>query len=304
MGVKAMMFAMVAGSALVIGLGRRDRTPPPVHAAERAAERPWLSKEAASELIGLDGGPGALFSGIDVGGRPPSPAERARVDEFAQRNDVQISFEIADDSLVAIRASVVFHGGFGYEGADVFALRLRHPHTGSCTGPDTWIDNWRYRLDDGLQVHARVDVNRVDVRWEQSLSADEAMTRADALLGMNVDKLRLVAGDRWLELAPHQFLLEAPLSAQGDYWDRRAEKLGFVLTAHAGRIVEVMFDLHEVDYYEDASLALRAHWGQPKVASDDHWSWRLADREIAADDPMGMRARITIRSRADVISSE
>lgn len=287
---------MVAGSAFVVGLGRRDRTPAPTAPHVRPAEKPWLSQEAAAQVIDSEGGPGPLFEGLYLGGTAPSPAERARIDEFAQRNHVQIGFDVLDDELVAIRFGVTYGGCCGYEAADLLARRLQQPHTGGCVSPEMWWNDWVFVREDSVHVRARLRVNRVEVRWEHTVTLAEVLERADSLLGQDVDKLRATARDRWFELAPHQFLIEAPLPAPSWSWTTPVPgDRGFVLSTHAGKVVEVIVALPRVDT-EVAAAALRARWGRPHTDEYDDWSWRRSDRVITAD-PSGGSITITQNSK-------
>jgi len=259
MAAKALLCVMVAGSAFVIGFGRRDRTPPPKVARERPPEKPWLTHEAAAQLVDDGGGPGPLFDSLPLGGSAPSPEARAKIDEFARANHVEIHFDVADDALAAIRIGVVFPGGFGYEGADMFALRLRRPtRGGGCMGPwpAEWIDNWVFARDD-VHVRAKVNVNRVDVRWERTATADELLERADTLLGKDIDKVQKVLGDRLVERYAHHYLLELPMAASG-YSDAPVQDtdLGLQIETHAGHIVAVTFALDRYELDDDKLAAM------------------------------------------------
>lgn len=109
-----MLVAMVAGTALVMVLGRRSETthrpqapkPPP-------PEQPWLSADATAQIVSADGLPGPLFV-------------------------VAIDLEIRDGGLTAIRFAVTYGGCCGYEAADKLGLRLGRTSTGVCCvcGPD------------------------------------------------------------------------------------------------------------------------------------------------------------------------
>lgn len=272
MAAKVLLCAMVAGSALVIGFGRRDRTPPPKVAREKPAEKPWLSREAAAQLVSDGGGPGPLFDSLDLGGSAPSPEARAKIDEFAQKNHVEIHLDVADDSLAAIRVGVTFPGGFGYEGADVFALRLRRPSRGGgCTGPwpAEWIDNWVISREDGLHVRAQVHVNHVDVRWERTATSDELVDRAQELLGKDIAKVRAVLGDRLVERYAHHYLLEAPLPNTGWYDGSPLDSdLGFEIETHAGHIVVVTVAMRNSDDAELRALVRKHRRHSNTVVND------------------------------------
>ena len=73
--VQGVSWAIVATAALAVLLGARQSKPaqaPP--AAPAARERPWLTPEAAAQIIGPGGSLGPLFAGVELGGPAPSPA--------------------------------------------------------------------------------------------------------------------------------------------------------------------------------------------------------------------------------------
>jgi len=276
----------------------------PPRAAPRAAsvEVPWLSREAAAQLIGDDGEPGHLFDGAFPGAGAPSRAVRARIDAFARANHVDIALEVHDDEVAAIRIGVTYGGCCGYEGADVLALRLHRPRMGGgCMCTQSWSpDDWAFHTSD---VHARVAVRvgHVAIRWEHELSLAELAERADQMLGMRAADVRSAAGDRWIEVEPgRRVLLEMPGTV--DYldgcWsiplDRRGD-LGVYLTTDHGKITEVAFVADaDQDSERAADAALRARWGRPHER-DGLWTWQLRDRIVTAD--TDSRARIRIASR-------
>lgn len=196
-----MLGAMVASTVAVVLVGARRSDPPrPAPAPARPHETPWLTPDAAAQVIGPGGRLGPLFDGTSFG--EPVPADvRARIATFARANRVAIDLEVSDGELAAIRFEVSYGGCCGYEGADVLALRLERPHTGGCCvcGPDTWIDDWALVTDDGVYVRARVRVNRVVVRWERAWSAPEIVEHADQLLGQSAAVVRARSGDRWFD---------------------------------------------------------------------------------------------------------
>src|SRR5687768_5811942 len=114
---------MITTSVLAVAWGARDRGKPPAPPTRApVAETPWLSKEAASQIVGPGGTLGPLFANVMLGGLAPSAEERARIAEFASANRVKIDLEVDDDELVAIRFDVTYGGCCGYEGAEVLAL--------------------------------------------------------------------------------------------------------------------------------------------------------------------------------------
>ena len=299
-----MLCAMVAGTPLVILLGarsepvREEPAPPPIH-----HERPWLAPEAAAEIIADGGAPGPLFDGIELGGPAPPPEVRARIAAFARAHDVDLELEIADDELVAVRFAVTFGGCCGYEGADVLALRLERPRTGTCCESDGdwtgWLDDWSVARDDTV-MHVRVRVNRVAVRWERRAKATELLDRVDAVIGVTIASARAAAGDRWTDIEPgRRFLLELPYAfgdARGTVSLRDRDDLGAQLVAAAGRITEASFSVRSDGALDELRAALTARWGRPRVTDETDWSWRTPDRTITAalyDD----RAQITIARR-------
>lgn len=160
--------AMVAGSVVVLVAGRRDHAEPRPPAPQVSEETPWLTPEAAAEVIGPGGNLGPLFTGVILGGTPPLPEVRARIAEFARTNNVDIDLEIVDDEVAAIRFEVMYGGCCGYEAADRLAARMRRPTTGGgCMGTvETWINDWATVVEEGVHMRARVHVNRLVVRWE------------------------------------------------------------------------------------------------------------------------------------------
>lgn len=290
---------MVTASVLAVAWGARDREKPRPPAPTRAAEVPWLSKEAAAQIVGPEGTLGPLFANVMLGGLAPSPEERARIEEFARANRVKIDLEVDDDQLVAIRFDVTYGGCCGYEGAEVLALRARRPHRGGgCTGGDpTWINHWAITHDDGTYLRARVDLNRVVFRWERALTTEELLERADATLGLDTAKLARTAGDRWRSLSGGVFVLEVPY--RQDTWDYEyvtPEQLGMTITADRGRVGELSMRVRTSD---DASIedSLKAHWGRPSV-HDSTWTWRKGDRIIEADVVDMQTVTVTMRRRS------
>lgn len=285
-----MLGAMAAGTVAVLLLGARWSEPEgEAPAPERLYETPWLTPEAAAQIIGPHGELGPLFAGVELGA-PVSPDARARITAFARANHVAIDLETPDGDLTAIRFEVSYSGCCGYEGADVLALRLGRPYTGGpCLGgPKTWVNDWALMIDEGTYVRARVRVNRVVVRWERALTADELIERADDLVGQSAAAVREAAGSRWSDLAVGA-VLEQPFVFPdygvypGSARPLNDDKRGIRLLVEHGRIAQASFAL----MYCDASAtelpeAVRARWGRPRVHRGT-WTWRTTDRVIAAD---------------------
>jgi hypothetical protein len=291
MSAKIMLGLMVAGTALVMSLGARHEpaahAPPPVH-----DEVPWLTKEAAAQIVAPGGAPGPLFDGVHLG--LPVPAEEAdRIAAFAKANNVELGLEIVEGDLAAIRFTVSYGGCCGYEGADVLAARMGRPETGHCCvcGPNTWIDDWTV-IEDGIRMRGRVRVNRVSVRWEKPATLAEIVERADSLLGADRDAVARAAGDRWSVIEPNRrFLLEVPFptASSNDYGvaPRLEDRLDMVLlvTARAGVITEISFTLRDPDRGDDEpsriSNILEARWGRAK-RGEYEWTWRKQDRVVSS----------------------
>jgi hypothetical protein len=278
-----MIGAMIAGTAIVVVVARRpehDRQPAP---HERPVEAPWLTPEAAAQVIGADGGLGALFDGVELGGLPPTASTRARIAEFARANHVAIDLEVVDSKLAAIRFDVSFGGCCGYEGADVLALRLQRPSTGHCCvcGGDKWIDDWATATDGGVHVRARVRVNHVSVRWERTATVSEVIERADALMGAAIDR------EKWIEVeSGRHYRVELPFPS-------RRSDLSMNVLAERGHVTEVSFAFED---HGESAEAMRARWGRPRIHGDT-WTWQLRDRTISVESPDD-EPRIIIRSRA------
>jgi hypothetical protein len=294
MSAKAML-AMAAGTGLFIYFAARRDEPREPPAPERPYEVPWLTRDAAAQIIARGGGLGPLFDGLTLGGSAPSPEVRARIAAFARAHHVAIDLDVVDDELAAVRFEVTFAGGYGYEGADVLALRLGRPSTGKCCvcGPDTWIDDWAIARDDGVYMRGRVRVNRVAVRWERVLTLDELLERADGLLGMTASAARERAGDRWIDREDGTRRLEVPYPFADGELRGSLRDTGLHVTTERARIVEVSFALRDLDA-ETVVARTRARWGQPRVTGDGGRTWRKRDRTIHME-PFGYETRIAIR---------
>jgi hypothetical protein len=282
-----MIGAMVAGTAIVVVVARRPEHVREPARHERPVEAPWLTREAAAQVIGPDGGLGPLFDGLELGGLPPTASTRARIAEFARANHVAIDLEVRDSELAAIRFDVSFGGCCGYEGADVLALRLRRPSTGHCCvcGDDKWIDDWAMATDAGVHVRARVRINHVSVRWERTATLPEVIERADTLLGAAIDR------ERWIEVeSSHRYRLELPYPSHRYI---AGNDLSLNALVERGRVTQVSFDL---EGYGEFVEVMRARWGRPRVHGDT-WTWQTTDRTITVESPDD-EPRVTIRSRA------
>lgn len=238
-----------------------------------------MSKEADSQIVGPDGTLGPLFGDLMLGGLAPSPEVRTRIAAFAQKNGVAIHLDVDDDQLVVIRFDVSYSGCCGYEGAEVLALRAHRPSIGGgCMGgPSRWVNNWTQQFEDGTHLRASVDLNRVQFRWERTLTTDEVLSRADELVGANT--LALARGDHLKPLEGQQFLLEVPYPFHR-YYGWESNELGMVVTASLDRVTEISFTLRDDDQ-RTLAKTMKARWGRPSVR-DTKWTWRKADRIIEA----------------------
>lgn len=298
MSAKILVGAMVTASVLAVAWGARDRdAPAPPVSARPIAEVPWLSKEAAAQIVAEDGNLGPLFVGLSPGGPAPSAEQRERIARFARDNRVQIDLEVADDELVAIRFDVTYGGCCGYEGAEVLALRAHRPRFGGgCSGgPSTWLNNWAVWYDDGTYLRARVAHNRAVFRWERRLTTEEVLARAEAVLGKDIAKVARAAGDRWSTSATGTRVLEVPY-VQGPWEFAQQSDFGLSITAERGRVVELGVVLRGT-YEHRVEDILRARWGRPTVR-DTTWTWHRGDRVIEAELYEAESATVTLRTRA------
>ncbi|MFT3700257.1 MAG: hypothetical protein QM831_44345 [Kofleriaceae bacterium] len=294
-------WTLIAGSVVVttVAAARQpDRSGKPAAPPQHAKERPWLSADAIHELVTHDGGLGPLFADLSLGGPAPSPEQRARIADFARKNDVEIYLDATADELKAIRLGITFGGCCGYEGADTFARsRLARPKSNTdCSGHSRgeWVDDWVADPQDGTTLRGRVRVNRVDVRWEAALTTPELLDRAEALVG----KPRGTS-DRWIEIEPnHKFIYEVPTQfvhfyewvdpSIGDFRD----DLGLHVTAAAGKVTEVSFKLDKVDG-DELAKTLRARWGEPVKHGDNGMEFHSHGHTITA--LVDWNAQIAIR---------
>jgi hypothetical protein len=97
---------LLCGMVLRSPLAVATETPSDTGATvRRSPERPWLTREAAAQVVRDDGGLGPLFDGLTLGGPPPSPALRARLAAFEAANDVHLGVEIGEGVVVAVRST-------------------------------------------------------------------------------------------------------------------------------------------------------------------------------------------------------
>jgi hypothetical protein len=284
MSAKGMLVAMVAGTALVMLAGARSSEPARAPELKAAPEVQWLSREAAAQIVGPSGELGPLFADVVLGGPAPSRAARARISAFARENHVAIELDVVDDGLAAIRFAVEFGGCCGYEGADVLALRLQRPSTGVCCvcGPDTWVNDWTV-VTDGVYATARVNVNRVEVTWQPTMSLTALLERTEALLGADAAAIRRKAGDRW-KAYDSTDILELPYSFRPDsYATHYPEMRGARIQVEAGTIVEVSFLVRDSDALNQAKTKFRSQWGRPRKRDADTWTWQAPDRIVIAE---------------------
>ena len=283
MGTRTTIIAMVAGTALVIGFGRRHDAPKkPAPAPPKVKEEAWFPQEAAAEVFGAQGEPGPLFAGVTLGGPAPADAVQQRIEKFAKANHVEIDLQVIEDHLAAIHFSVTYGGCCGYEAADVLGRRLGRPTWSNCEGcTETWINNWTNAVD-GVFISASVNVNTVTVRWEHTQTLEQVIDRAQQLVGADVEPVAVAAKDAWHNLEHHQFLLEVPWADARPQdippANRERKELGYSGTTDGDwRIREISFFARDLD---EESLITR--WGRPKKAGDV-WTWKKPDRLITAD---------------------
>jgi hypothetical protein len=289
---------MIVGTVGILVVTPRHHPPSAPVKAPRAYERPWLSREAADQIVNSDGSLGPLFADVSLGGPAPSPTTRARIAEFARVNHVDIRFEIEAGDLAAIRFAVTFGGCCGYEGADTLSRRLKR---GRVYGPGEddweWAVDWSAATDDGDYLHARVRVNRVEVRWEAQATIAELFDRAESVVGQERASVQKSAGDRWIELEhdPDRNLLEVPFQLLRDYDYAAPADRALQLTTEHGRITEVTFKVSEPEPGDPLADVLRARWGRPHLVGHDPATsvWQTRGHRIAVDSD-GDRATVVI----------
>ena len=297
---RTLLGAMIVGSVIVLLAVPRRGQPRAATVAPRVAERPWLTREAAAELFGPDGTLGPLFADVTLGGPAPSPATRARIAAFAQHNDVEIRFEVEADELKAIRFAVTFGGCCGYEGADTLGRKLGRPRTWTyCGSPPDWVDDWSV-TSDNVHLLARVRVNRLEVRWEPTVTLPELLDRAEQLLGSTRSSVRDASGDRWIETGEGHYLLEVPYGFVRDSYGverglRHRPDLGLQIVVDRGRITELSFELRDLDVEAFADL-LRTRWGRPSYPDKNQWlrSWQLPHGHRFTADYDGLRVTVVL----------
>jgi hypothetical protein len=286
-----MLGAMVAGTALVIWAGARGAEPKVEVEHKRSPETPWLTREAAAQIVTSGGGLGPLFDGVELGGAAPSPEIRERIAAFARKNQVAIDLDVVRGTLASIRFDVTYAGGVGYEGADVLALRFARPSVGTCCGcgNETWISDWTIASEE-TWAHVRVDVNRLRATWRPTLATAELIDRADVLLG--TPERELVADRDWVHHSGGMYVLAAPYPFARGYGQRYGD-VGITVEVDAGRIAKVAFNLASRwdEDREHTEASLRERWGRPRI-KDEEWTWRRADRVVTADLSYGLAITI------------
>jgi hypothetical protein len=282
---------MIVGTVGVLAVTPRHHPPSAPVKAPRAYERPWLTPEAAAQIVNSDGRLGPLFADVVLGGAAPSAATRARIAAFARKNQVDIRFEVVDGDLAAIRFVATFGGCCGYEGADTLATRLKR---GRVYGPGeddwNWADDWSAATDDDAYLTAHVRVNRVEVRWEPQATLTELLDRAESVIGQDQASVQKSAGDHWAELARErdEDVLEVPFAFCRDCDYTSPASRGLRLTTERGRITQVTFKLPDPEPSDGgASLddVLRARWGRPHLVGQDPATlvWQIHGHRISVD---------------------
>jgi hypothetical protein len=297
---KVWLGAISAATLVALGVAARSRSEPPPAVAQLPPEVPWLTPEAAAQIIGDHGALGPLFHGVELGGPRPAAAVRARIAAFARANHVAIDLEITDGVVAAVRFDVTFHGCCGYEGADVLALRAARPISGGgCVGgPEKWVNDWAI-TQDGVHVRAHVDVNRVVLRWSRAATVETILARADELVGADAALVAHESREDWHTIEAHQrYLLELPyaFSAYSGV-ATRTEELGLQLVADGDRLAEIAFTLRADETGTDVAAQLRSHWGPARVRGGS-WTWQKPDRIIEAYVDGGSEVSVTMRARA------
>ena len=269
---------MIVGSVAAMVFAGRLRPDPRAATAPalRAHERPWLTREASDQIVGPGGVLGPLFADVTLGGDSPSPETRARIAAFAHENNVDISFDVAHHELRAIRFGVTFGGCCGYEAADSLGARLDRPKTYGCDeSRGDWVNDWSFVIE-GVHVQANVHVNRLELRWEPTLTLDEMLDRAESLVGKTKASIREAAGDHFIESA-HGYLLEVPYPFVP--YERTVDRFELVFDHGIVSDVSIM-----VQSPSDGDLltALRARWGGSRIDKDSTATWHAHDHTIKA----------------------
>ena len=301
MNAKVLLAVMIGASALAVGKAATTKhggsAPEPV-AARRATEKPWLANDAAAQIVSENGKLGPLFAGVELG-MPVPPRERALIAEFARKHDVTIDLDVKAGVLAAIKFDVSYGGCCGYEAADSLARRIGRPSEGGgCFGDKVLLNDWASSPGDGSRMRAKVDVNKVSLRWESELSVPELLARADGLVGRPADAVGKHAGERWISGARGSYLLEEPYPFErpSDWAPAtRWQQLGFGVDVANNRVSTVSFTVRNSDA-EPALPQLVAHWGKPRKTAES-WSWTKVDRTITADVSAGDVVAIVVRDR-------
>lgn len=276
---------VIAGSVATMFIATREHAKPAPAAKPRVAERPWLSHEDAAQLVEDDGALGPLFAGLELGGPPPTPDQRAKVQAFARAHAVAIDLQVANDELVEIHLAVTYGGCCGYEGADWLAHRLGRWSTGQCCvcGEETLTNDWTHAFDDGVHLRGLVRVNRVEATWTEQLTPAQLVERADAMLGKRRDKVALGPNESWHALGEGYYRLELSyptmVSTAGlsSGWLHGARPdLGILVHAVRGTVVDVTLDRY-IDP-EPVERALTARYGRRHYDG-----WRRAGHVVRRD---------------------
>lgn len=296
---RAVLWLLVAGSVgvMVYAVNRSRVEPveeplPVVH----AHERPWITDAAIDEVLGEGGGPGALFSDVAFGSTPTAMT-RARIEQFAKTNDVEIRLETKADQVTAIRFAVTYGGCCGYEGADRLGRRLGRPWTeDGCPAPKEWVNTWTFQGSDTTLTRVHVAVNRVEIRWEPLLSVPQLLERMEKLVGQPAASVADEFGDHWRELeVDHRYLLEVPfLFGFKNYIFSEPPKLaqrddlGIMVTIERGVITGVKITIQDMSDFDPLREGLEKRWGHPRMrvegeTSAPTWRWKKPGLSIVAN---------------------
>ena len=274
---------MIVGSvAVMVFAGRRRDPKAATMPLPHAHERPWLTREASDQIVGPSGALGPLFADVTLGGDAPSPTTRARIAEFARDNHVDITFDVVHHELRAIRFGVTFGGCCGYEAVDNLGIRLDRPKTyGGSDRRGDWVDDWSLVTDD-VHVQAHAQINRLELRWEPTVTLDEMLDRAESLVGQTKASVREAAGDHFVEGYYDWNVLEVPYPfeprSRGMY---ERGGLGMVLAFDHGRVNEVSIGMRNPEDGDALATTLRARWGRSHVDKDDGTTtWRAHGHTI------------------------
>ncbi len=292
MGARLLLAAMLLGAPAVMVLGARDDAPAPApQMTPTYTEKPWLSREATAQLIAPGGMLGPLFAGVIVGGAEPPAPIRERIAAFATEHDIDIDLNVDDGMVSAVTIGVTYDGGYGYQGADVLALRMQRPNSGVCCvcGPDTWYNDWGIGLADGTYLHARVIVNRVEARWVAGISTTDVLALAESLVGLRMSDLRTRLGDRMFDRHKDYPEIEIPYAntssreplaiAYGDY----AMKIMSTADGHVGDVSVRLRGWDDAGDEANKRIVL-AQYGRPRRERNEPtlWSWRRNGYTISA----------------------